>query len=182
MKAMNPLFNRVVAEHRTLVMTLATILLVNIAAYALVVRPLGAKQAGAADRAATATAALAAIFDWNQQRELSTLAPATIEAPTGSKIALQYFEDGSPPVLAVRLQEVFGWLDTPTVNDGRTRVTLHLLSPGRRPVQVTQDLRSFWTRTYPQVRKELRSRYPRHSWPEDPLTATPIRGPKRRST
>ncbi len=129
-----------------------------------------------------ATAALTAILDWNQQRELSTLAPATIEAPTGSRIQLQYFEDGSSPVLAVRLQEIFGWLDTPTVNDGRTRVTLHLLSPGRRPVQVTQDLRSFWTSTYPEVRKELRSRYPRHSWPADPLTAAPIRGPKRRST
>ncbi len=128
------------------------------------------------------TRALAAVLNWNQQRELNALAPITIEAPTGSKIELQYFADGSPPVLAVRLQEIFGWLDTPTVNDGRTRVTLHLLSPGRRPVQVTQDLRSFWTNTYPEVRKELRSRYPRHSWPDDPLTAPPIRGPKRRST
>ena len=126
-------------------------------------------------------AALLARLDWNQQRALNSLAPTFIEAPTGSKIALQYFADGSSPVLAVRLQEIFGWLDTPTVNDGRTRVTLHLLSPARRPVQVTQDLRSFWTNTYPEVRKELRSRYPRHSWPDDPLTATPVRGPKRRS-
>ena len=126
-------------------------------------------------------AALTAILDWNQQRELNRLAPTHIEAPTGSRIELQYFPDGSPPVLAVRLQEIFGWLDTPTVNDGRTRVTLHLLSPARRPVQATQDLRSFWTNTYPEVRKELRSRYPRHSWPDDPLTAPPVRGPKRRT-
>jgi ATP-dependent helicase HrpB len=124
--------------------------------------------------------ALTAILHWNQLRELNTLAPSTIEAPTGSKIELQYFADGSSPVLAVRLQEIFGWVDTPTVNDGRTRVTLHLLSPGRRPVQVTQDLRSFWTNTYPEVKRELRARYPRHSWPDDPLTATPTRGPRRR--
>ncbi len=126
------------------------------------------------------SAALAAIPDWNQRHELDALAPTHLEAPTGSRIELQYFPDGASPVLAVRLQEVFGWLDTPTVNEGRTRVTLHLLSPARRPVQITQDLRSFWTNTYPAVRKELRSRYPRHSWPDDPLTAQPIRGPKRR--
>jgi ATP-dependent helicase HrpB len=125
--------------------------------------------------------AIQRLLDWNQQRELNRLAPTFIEAPTGSKIALEYFTDGSSPILPVRLQEIFGWLDTPTVNDGRTRVTLHLLSPARRPVQVTQDLRSFWTNTYPEVRKELRSRYPRHSWPDDPLTADPIRGPKRRT-
>ena len=125
---------------------------------------------------------LNAILDWNQGQALNALAPTHIEAPTGSRIELQYFADGSSPVLAVRLQEIFGWLDTPTVNDGRTRVTLHLLSPARRPVQVTQDLRSFWTKTYPEVRKELRARYPRHSWPDDPLGATPIRGPKRRVT
>jgi ATP-dependent helicase HrpB len=129
-----------------------------------------------------AGAALAAILDWNQQRALGRLAPPALEAPTGSRIPLQYFADGSSPVLAVRLQEVFGWLDTPTVNEGRTRVTLHLLSPARRPVQATQDLRSFWTRTYPEVRKELRARYPRHSWPEDPLSARPVRGPRRRGT
>ncbi len=127
-------------------------------------------------------AALLSRLDWNQKRALDVLAPSFMEAPTGSKIPLEYFTDGASPVLAVRLQEVFGWLDTPTVNEGRTRVTLHLLSPARRPVQVTQDLRSFWTNTYPEVRKELRSRYPRHSWPDDPLTATPIRGPKRRGT
>jgi len=126
--------------------------------------------------------ALQQLLDWNQQRELNRLAPTFIEAPTGSRIALDYFTDGSSPVLPVRLQEIFGWLDTPTVNDGRTAVTLHLLSPARRPVQVTQDLRSFWRTTYAEVRKEMRARYPRHSWPEDPLGADPIRGPKRRGT
>lgn len=126
------------------------------------------------------TGALLRLLDWNQQRALNTLAPLTIEAPTGSKIALAYSADGAPPVLGVRLQEIFGWLDTPTVNDGRTPVTLHLLSPARRPVQVTQDLRSFWRTTYAEVRKEMRARYPRHSWPDDPLSAEPIRGPKRR--
>lgn len=128
------------------------------------------------------SAALAGLLDWNQQRALNLLAPTTIEAPTGSKIALEYVPDGASPVLPVRLQEIFGWLDTPTVNDGRTPVTLHLLSPARRPVQVTQDLRSFWRTTYAEVRKEMRARYPRHSWPEDPLSAEPIRGPRRRGT
>ena len=126
------------------------------------------------------TAALLALLDWDQSRKLNELAPAFIEAPTGSKIAMDYSTEGLPPVLAVRLQEIFGWLDTPAVNGGRIPVMLHLLSPARRPVQVTQDLRSFWTRTYPEVRKELRARYPRHSWPDDPLAATPIRGPKKR--
>jgi len=129
---------------------------------------------------------LRSLLNWNQQRDLNILAPTFIEAPTGSRIALEYFADdfadGASPVLAVRLQEIFGWMDTPAVNDGRTRVTLHLLSPARRPVQVTQDLRSFWMKTYPEVRKELRARYPRHSWPDDPLTAPPSRGPNRRGT
>ena len=119
-------------------------------------------------------------LDWPMQRALDRLAPLTIEAPTGSMIRLQYAPDGASPVLAVRLQEIFGWLDTPAVDDGRRPVMLHLLSPARRPVQVTQDLKSFWRNTYPEVRKELRARYPRHSWPEEPLSATPRRGPKRR--
>ena len=77
------------------------------------------------------------------------------------------------PTLAVRLQELFGLLDTPKIAGGRVPVVLHLLGPNYRPVQVTDDLRSFWTRTYPQVRKDLRARYPKHSWPEDPFTAKP---------
>jgi ATP-dependent helicase HrpB len=83
-------------------------------------------------------------------------------------------------VLAVRLQEVFGWISTPSVNDGRVKVLMHLLSPAYRPVQVTQDLRSFWQNIYPGVRQELKRRYPKHSWAEDPLTAEAVRGVKRK--
>jgi ATP-dependent helicase HrpB len=84
-------------------------------------------------------------------------------------------------VLAVRLQEVFGWTETPSVNAGRVAVLMHLLSPAYRPVQVTQDLGSFWQNTYPNVRKELKIRYPKHSWAQDPLTAEAVRGVKRRN-
>jgi ATP-dependent helicase HrpB len=99
--------------------------------------------------------------------------------PSGSRIALKY-EPGRPPILAVRIQEVFGLLDTPRVAGGRVRVLLHLLAPNYRPQQVTDDLASFWANTYPQVRKELRARYPKHAWPEDPLSAQAQRGPSRR--
>jgi ATP-dependent helicase HrpB len=78
--------------------------------------------------------------------------------------------------MEVRLQEVFGMLETPSVNEGRNKLVMHLLSPGFKPVQVTQDLRSFWTNTYAEVRKELKARYPKHSWPEDPWTAQAVRG------
>jgi ATP-dependent helicase HrpB len=123
---------------------------------------------------------LRGLLSWELQKKLDDLAPAKIEVPTGSMIRLRYFDDGASPVLEVRLQELFGLADTPTVNDGRIKVILHLLSPGYKPVQVTQDLRSFWETTYHEVRKELRRRYPKHSWPEDPWTAEPVRGAKRR--
>jgi ATP-dependent helicase HrpB len=106
-------------------------------------------------------------------------APERLEAPSGSRLALKY-EEGRPPILAVRIQEVFSWTDTPRVAGGRVKVLLHLLAPNFRPQQVTDDLASFWANTYVQVRKELRARYPRHAWPEDPLTATPERRPRRR--
>jgi ATP-dependent helicase HrpB len=106
-------------------------------------------------------------------------APAAVEVPTGSRIALAYTE-GRPPVLAVRIQELFGLAETPRVGRGRVKVLLHLLAPNYRPQQVTDDLASFWKNGYPLVRKELRARYPRHSWPDDPLTADAIRGPKKR--
>ena len=121
------------------------------------------------------------ILSWQQQQKMNELVPEEISVPSGSNIKLQYFSDGSTPVLAVRLQEMFGLTDTPTINEGRTAVLLHLLSPGYKPVQVTQDLRSFWQNTYPDVRKEFRMRYPRHSWPEDPWTAEAARGPRRRA-
>ncbi len=117
---------------------------------------------------------------WTQKQLLERLAPVKLEVPSGSRIKLEYAADGAAPVLAVRLQEVFGWLETPRVNDGRTPVLMHLLSPAYRPVQVTQDLRSFWQNTYPGVRKELKIRYPKHAWPEDPWTAEAVRGVKRK--
>lgn len=125
---------------------------------------------------------LPGLLDWNQQQQLDKLAPATINVPSGSAIRLQYQPDASAPVLAVRLQELFGLTQTPTVNEGRQQVMLHLLSPAMRPMQVTQDLHSFWQNTYPEIRKELRIRYPKHSWPEDPWTAQAVRGVKKRGT
>ena len=105
-----------------------------------------------------------------QNRALDEHAPETIGVPSGNRIRLSY-ESGRPPVLAVRLQELFGLKETPRVAGGRVPVILHLLGPNYRPVQVTNDLRSFWATTYFQVRKDLRSRYPRHAWPDNPLTA-----------
>ncbi|MHB8678638.1 MAG: ATP-dependent helicase C-terminal domain-containing protein, partial [Rudaea sp.] len=90
----------------------------------------------------------------------------------GSHKRLTY-EPGKPPVLAVKLQELFGLADTPRIANGKVAVTLHLLSPAQRPIQVTQDLRGFWERTYPEVKKELKGRYPRHPWPDDPWNAKP---------
>lgn len=120
------------------------------------------------------------ILPWELAQKLDTLAPAKLEVPTGSMIQLTYFPDGSKIEMAVRLQEVFGLFETPAVNEGRNKVLMHLLSPGYKPVQVTQDLNSFWNKTYFEVRKDLLSRYPRHHWPLDPLTAEAVRGPKKR--
>jgi ATP-dependent helicase HrpB len=116
----------------------------------------------------------------SQRQAVATEAPERLEVPSGSRIALRY-EIGRPPVLAVRIQEVFGLRDTPRIARGRVRVLLHLLAPNYRPQQVTDDLASFWTNTYPQVRKELRARYPKHAWPEDPWSAPPERRPRRRT-
>jgi ATP-dependent helicase HrpB len=119
-------------------------------------------------------------FTHTQRKLLDTLAPAVLQVPTGSQIVLQYAAD-SDPVLAVKLQEMFGQTDTPTIADGKAGVVVHLLSPAGRPLAVTQDLRSFWTNAYPDVRKEMRGRYPKHPWPEDPLHAIPTRRTKRRT-
>ncbi len=112
-------------------------------------------------------------------RQLDTLAPTTWTVPTGSAITIDYTAENGP-VLAVKLQEMFGATQTPTVANGRVPLTLHLLSPAKRPVAVTRDLPSFWRQGYLDVRRDLRGRYPRHPWPEDPLTAPPQRGVKRR--
>ncbi len=122
-------------------------------------------------------AALNAMLDKPQRDMLGTLLPTHIRVPTGSEIAIDYQVEGGP-VLAVKLQELFGLTETPGLAGGRVPLTIHLLSPARRPVAVTADLASFWQQGYPQVRKELRGRYPKHPWPEDPLAAAPQRGVK----
>lgn len=116
------------------------------------------------------TTILRSLLSWEQQVQLDKLAPSHIQVPSGSRIRLEY-STGKQPVLAVRLQELFGLIDTPRVCNDQVPVVLHLLSPARRPMQVTSDLRSFWVNTYPEVRKELAGRYPKHYWPENPLTA-----------
>lgn len=123
--------------------------------------------------------ALAARLDHEQRRVLDAQAPESLTVPSGQPRRLDY-PDGESPLLAVKLQELFGLADTPRVGGGRIPVTLHLLSPAGRPIQVTQDLKGFWERTYPEVRKELKGRYPRHPWPEDPWTATPTHRAKPR--
>jgi ATP-dependent helicase HrpB len=111
---------------------------------------------------------------WTQRQIVESEAPETCQVPSGSRIRLQY-EVGRPPVLAVRIQEIFGMRATPRIAGGRIPILLHLLAPNMRPQQVTDDLASFWANTYPTVRKELARRYPRHPWPENPLDAPAIR-------
>ena len=108
------------------------------------------------------------------------LAPSHLNLPSGSDAALDY--SGEIPVLAVRLQELFGQTETPKICGGTVSVLVHLLSPARRPLAVTQDLHSFWTNVYPDIRVQLRARYPKHVWPEDPLTAKPTNRTKKRSS
>ena len=125
--------------------------------------------------------ALSAMLDYAQRQQLDAQAPDQWLAPSGQHRRLEYAPDQAP-VLAVKLQELFGLADTPRVGGGRVPVTLHLLSPAGRPIQMTQDLRGFWERTYPEVKKELKGRYPRHPWPDDPWTATPTHRAKPRGT
>jgi ATP-dependent helicase HrpB len=113
-------------------------------------------------------------LDYEKQTALQQLAPTTFEVPSGSKISIAYFAHGATPVLAVRLQEVFGLSNTPTLNNGKIKMNLHLLSPGYKPVQVTSDLKSFWDNLYHEIKKELQRRYPKHAWPDDPWTATAV--------
>lgn len=123
-------------------------------------------------RALDLGAALAGRLSHEQSRALATLAPERLEVPSGSRLRLTY-EPGRPPVLAVRIQEVFGLAQTPRVAGGKVAVVLQLLAPSMRPEQVTDDLASFWANTYPTIRRPLARRYPKHSWPEDPLQARP---------
>ncbi|MFC7342735.1 ATP-dependent helicase HrpB [Saccharopolyspora griseoalba] len=119
------------------------------------------------------------LMPWSAAARFDELAPDRLEVPSGSKIRLDY--SGEEPALPVKLQEVFGWTRAPRIADGRVPVVLHLLSPAGRPAAVTGDLESFWRTGYPQVRAELRGRYPKHPWPEDPTTATPTRRTNRRN-
>lgn len=117
---------------------------------------------------------------FDQQRLLDAMAPSHYNVPSGSAIQIMYRPDGEPPVLAARIQELFGMEQTPKVNEGKNPLLIHLLSPGFKPVQITADLKSFWNDTYFEVRKELKRRYPKHEWPDDPWNAEAIRGVKRR--
>jgi ATP-dependent helicase HrpB len=123
--------------------------------------------------------ALFARLDYAMRGALDAHAPATIRVPSGMERRIAYAA-GEPPVLAVKLQELFGLADTPRIAGGRVPLTLHLLSPAGRPIQVTRDLKSFWERTYPEVKKELKGRYPKHPWPDDPWTAQPTHRAKPR--
>lgn len=120
------------------------------------------------------------LLAWPLPQQLQTQAPQAISVPSGSNIRIDYLE--RPPVLAVRLQELFGLADTPRIGNGRQVLKLHLLSPARRPVQVTQDLASFWRLTYNEVKKDLKGRYPKHFWPDDPLIAEATARAKPRGT
>ncbi len=123
--------------------------------------------------------ALRSLLSWEQAKKLDDGAPPQVTVPSGSRIRVDYLpEEG--PVLAVKLQELFGLADTPTVAWGRVPLLLHLLSPAGRPIQVTRDLRNFWNAVYPEVKKELRGRYPKHPWPDDPWSAVPTKHTKRR--
>ncbi|MEU8901535.1 ATP-dependent helicase HrpB [Nocardia sp. NPDC048505] len=124
-----------------------------------------------------AGAALRRLLPWPEAARLDELAPERLEVPSGSRVRLDYAAD--PPVLAVKVQEIFGWTDTPRLAGGRVPVLLHLLSPAQRPAAVTADLASFWRTGWPQVRADLRGRYPKHAWPEDPATVTAHRGTAR---
>lgn len=119
--------------------------------------------------------ALKAQLPWELQKKLDQWAPIYLDVPSGSSIRVDYSGSGAGPSMSIRLQEVFGLTATPTVGGGKVPVTLQLLSPGQRPIAVTADLTSFWKNAYPSVRGEMRGRYPRHIWPEDPLSATAVR-------
>jgi ATP-dependent helicase HrpB len=120
------------------------------------------------------------MFSYQQLQQLDRLAPTHLTVPTGSRIAIDYA--ASQPALSVRLQEMFGETETPTIGGGKEKVLIHLLSPARRVLAVTQDLPSFWKNAYPDVRKDMRGQYPKHVWPEDPLSAIPTRKTKKYHT
>jgi ATP-dependent helicase HrpB len=117
---------------------------------------------------------LGSLLSQEQLRAVQQEVPERMEVPSGSSIRIEY-QQGKPPVLAVKIQEVFSWKETPRIARGRVPLLLHLLAPNGRPQQVTDDLSSFWSYGYAEVKKELKRRYPKHSWPEDPWSASPTR-------
>ena len=134
---------------------------------------IGSRHSSTAMRSASIfAAALKTLVPWDRQRQVDSLAPTHVEVPSGSRVPIDY-ANPAEPTLSVRLQEMFGLTDTPKVGGGKVPVLIHLLSPARRPVQVTRDLASFWTSGYKAVKAELKGRYPRHYWPDDPLVAEP---------
>ena len=150
----------------------------------------GKTRLDALDEAALGEA-LKSTLDWATRQKIDALAPTRIVVPSGMERRIEYGFDASAadgagipeaPVLAVKLQELFGLADTPRIADGRVPLTLHLLSPGGKPLQITRDLRSFWDRTYPEVKKEMKGRYPKHPWPDDPWSATATHRAKPRGT
>jgi len=119
------------------------------------------------------------MLDYQQQVLLDDWLPKKYKVPSGSLIALSYLEPGNP-VLSVRLQEMLGYAKNPSIAGGQIPLKVELLSPARRPVQVTEDLANFWTNSYPAVKKEMAGRYPKHVWPDDPLNAAPTTQAKRK--
>ncbi len=124
------------------------------------------------------TEILHARLPWEKQQALNKLAPTHLKVPSGSKIRIDYTE--SPPVLAVKLQEMFGCEQSPAVIAGKVPLLIHLLSPAGKPLQITQDLAGFWRSSYHEVKKEMKGRYPKHPWPDDPLLAIATRKTKNR--
>jgi len=124
------------------------------------------------------TEILHALLPWEKQQALNKLAPTHLKVPSGSSIRIDYTE--SPPVLAVKLQEMFGCEQSPAIVAGKVPLLIHLLSPAGKPLQITQDLAGFWRSSYHEVKKEMKGRYPKHPWPDDPLVAIATRKTKRR--
>ncbi|MBF4813487.1 ATP-dependent helicase C-terminal domain-containing protein, partial [Cronobacter muytjensii] len=122
--------------------------------------------------------ALLHLLDWQQRQRLDSALPGHYTVPTGSRIAIRYHEE-NPPALAVRIQEMFGEAETPVIAEGRVPLTLELLSPAQRPLQITRDLSAFWRGAWKEVQKEMKGRYPKHVWPDDPANALPTRRTKK---
>ncbi|NUP74511.1 MAG: ATP-dependent helicase HrpB, partial [Sinomonas sp.] len=144
---------------------------------------LAALAGGASVRSVDLAEPLRRLLPWPAAARFDELVPERLEVPSGSKVRIDYpdaTDDGGRPVVAVKLQECFGWAETPRLVDGRVPVLFHLLSPAGRPLAVTDDLASFWSGPYAQVRAEMRGRYPKHPWPEDPWTAVATARTKRR--